>query len=160
MLKWFSIAGVTLLLDQLTKWIVVSNLMYGERIDVLPFFQWVRFHNPGAAFSFLADAGPWKHWFFVTLAAGFSVYLVYELYRLKPEERALGWVFSLILGGALGNLADRLNHGHVIDFIFFSYEGYSFPAFNLADSALFCGAALWIILMIREYRMHREAASD
>ena len=86
-------------------------------------------------------------------------YLVWELYRLKQAERHLGWVFALILGGALGNVCDRLVHGHVIDFIFFSYQGYSFPAFNVADMSLFCGAALWIVFMLLEYRQAKSAQS-
>ena len=156
MLIWITIAASVLLLDQVTKYIVTSTLAYQEAVYVLPFFNWVRYHNPGAAFSFLASAGPWKHWFFVGLGTAFSVYLIYELKRLKPQERALGYVFSLILGGALGNVTDRLNHGHVIDFIQFHYAGWAFPAFNVADSALFCGAALWILLMILEYRQARR----
>ena len=160
MIKWLFIAGCSWLLDQLTKFIVVQNFVHGEQMQVLPFFSWVRFHNEGAAFSVLASAGPWKHWFFVLLAAGFSIYLLYELYRLKEDEQPLGWVFALILGGALGNLTDRLLHGHVVDFIFFNYQGYSFPAFNLADSSLFCGAALWILLIIREYRQGKVGAHE
>lgn len=155
MLKWLGVAGVSCGLDQATKAFIVSNFSYGEQLKVLPFFSWVRFHNEGAAFSVLASAGAWKHWFFVLLALGFSAYLVYELWRLKPEEQNLGWVFALILGGALGNVTDRLVHGHVIDFVYFNYQAYSFPAFNVADSSLFCGAALWILLMIREYQQRR-----
>lgn len=157
MLKWLSLAGSVLLVDQVTKFFVVSNMMYRDEIYVLPVFKLVRWHNEGAAFSFLADAGGWQHWFFVVLAIAFSIYLVYELYRLKEEERHLGWVFALILGGALGNLTDRLNHGYVVDFLFFHWEKYGFPAFNVADSALFCGAALWILLMILDYRRAKTA---
>ena len=159
-MKWLSIAACSLIADQITKYIVVTQLVYGEQFKVLPFFSWVRFHNEGAAFSVLASAGPWKHWFFVVLAAGFSAYLIYELARLKPEERALRWVFALILGGALGNLTDRLVHGHVIDFIYFNYQSYAFPAFNIADSSLFCGAALWILLIIAEYRQAKRASAS
>lgn len=157
MLKWLAVAGTVWVLDQITKAYIVANFQYQEFVNVLPFFSWVRFHNEGAAFSFLADAGAWKHWFFITLGIGMSAYLIYELKRLKPEEQPLGWVFSLILGGAMGNVTDRLVHGHVIDFIYFNYETYAFPAFNLADSALFCGAALWIWLMFSEYRRGAQA---
>ncbi|MEQ8692153.1 MAG: signal peptidase II, partial [Pseudomonadales bacterium] len=83
MIKWLSIAATSFVLDQLTKLYIVSNFVYGERLNVLPFFSWVRFHNEGAAFSVLASGGPWKHWFFVVLALGFSAYLIYELSRLK-----------------------------------------------------------------------------
>ncbi|MFT7654599.1 MAG: signal peptidase II [Limisphaerales bacterium] len=159
MIKWLTIAGTALVLDQLSKSYIVANFAHGERLNVLPFFSWARFHNEGAAFSFLASAGPWKHWFFVLLGIGFSIYLIYELRRLKPEEQPLGWVFSLILGGALGNVTDRLLHGHVIDFVYFHYQGYSFPAFNVADSSLFCGAVLWIFLMIQDARRSKELSS-
>jgi len=160
MTRWLSIAAGVVLLDQLTKLMVVSQLAYQERISVLPFFSWVRWHNEGAAFSFLADAGGWQRWFFVVLAVGFSAFVVYELRRLPAGERAMGWVYALILGGALGNLVDRLNYGHVVDFILFHYQVYYFPAFNVADSALFCGAALWIMLMIMEYRRGAPSSSD
>jgi signal peptidase II len=157
MIRWLSIAGTVWVLDQLTKLAVTSNLAYRDEIVIWPVFSLVRWHNEGAAFSFLADAGGWQHWFFVLLATGFSIYLIVELYRLKPEEQSLGWVFALILGGALGNLADRLNHGYVVDFLFFHWREYGFPAFNVADSALFCGAAFWIVLMILDYRRAKTA---
>ena len=149
---WLAVAVGVLLLDQGTKWVVIEHLSYLERIQVLPFFAWVHWQNPGAAFSFLSTAGGWQRWFFVLLAVGFSCYLIWELRRLPASEVALGWVFSLILGGALGNLTDRLVHGYVTDFILFHYEHHIFPAFNVADSSLFCGAVLWIWLMISEYR--------
>lgn len=157
MVKWLSVAGAVLALDQFTKYLVVSNMFHREEIFVWPVFSLVRWHNEGAAFSFLADAGGWQHWFFVILATGFSIYLLWELYKLKEEEQQLGWVFSLILGGALGNLADRLNHGYVVDFLFFHWDEYGFPAFNVADSSLFCGAAFWILLMILDYRRTKTA---
>ena len=121
MIKWIAVSAGVWVLDQLTKYWVVTQMVYREEIPIAPFFTLVRWHNDGAAFSFLAGAGGWQHWFFVSLATGFSVYLLYELKRLKEEEKHLGWVFALILGGALGNLADRLNHGHVIDFLFFHW---------------------------------------
>ncbi len=155
MSKWLGLAGLVLALDQLSKWYVVNTLAYLERVDVTSFFQWVHWTNPGAAFSFLADAGGWQKWVFVALALAFSAYLIYEIYRLPEDERALGWVFGLILGGALGNLTDRLYRGEVVDFIYFHYQQYGFPAFNIADSSLFCGAVLWIFLMFREYRQAR-----
>lgn len=152
MIKWLSLSALVLALDQWTKWIITTHFFLNERMDVLPFFSWVYWTNDGAAFSFLAGAGGWQRWFFVVLACVFSIYLIYELSRLPKEERAMGWVFGLILGGALGNLVDRWMNGYVVDFIFFNYQQYSFPAFNVADSALFCGAALWIIVMILEHR--------
>ncbi len=153
---WLGIAGLVVAFDQVTKYVVVTRMDYLDQIVVLPFFKWVRWHNDGAAFSFLSGAGGWQHYFFVTLATGFSAYLIYELWRLSDSERRLGWVFSLILGGAIGNLLDRLIHGYVVDFIRFEYGAYGFPAFNVADSALFCGAALWILLMLLDYLRDRR----
>ena len=148
------------MLDQLAKYWVVTELAYQERIQVLPFFAWVRWHNDGAAFSFLSGAGGWQRWFFIFLAIGFAAFIIYELRRLTPNDKVMGWVYGLILGGALGNLVDRLNYGYVVDFILVHYETYYFPAFNLADSALFCGAALWVLLMIAEYREKRSSLRD
>ena len=156
MYKWLSLALLVLIIDQASKAYIVSTLAYLERVPVTAFFQWVHWTNPGAAFSFLADAGGWQKWLFVSLAAGFSVYLVWEIARLPREEKVLGWVFGLILGGALGNLTDRLYRGEVVDFIYFHYQQWGFPAFNVADSSLFCGAVLWIFLMIKEYRQERS----
>ncbi len=157
---WLALALLLFGLDQLSKYWVVTQLAYQERIEVLPFFSWVRWHNDGAAFSFLSGAGGWQRWFFVALAVGFSAYLIYELARLPKNEKVMGWVFSLILGGALGNLTDRLLNGYVVDFILVHYEQYYFPAFNLADSSLFCGAALWIIVMILQRNQGQSLQRD
>lgn len=157
MTKWLGLAGLVWVADQLTKYWVVSTLTYQERIDVLPVLAWVRWHNDGAAFSFLSGAGGWQRWFFVCLAVGFAGFIMYEIYRLPKDEKAMGWVFGLILGGALGNLSDRLNHGYVVDFVLVHYQQYNFPAFNVADSALFCGAAIWIVLM---FLMRKQRKTD
>lgn len=153
---WLGLAGLVVILDQLTKYVVVTEMVLLERIQVLPFFAWVRWHNPGAAFSFLADSGGWQRWFFVILALVFSAYLIWELARLPKADKVLGVVFSLILGGAIGNMIDRWLNGYVVDFILVHYQHYEFPAFNLADSSLFCGAALWILLMLKEYLDERK----
>lgn len=153
---WLLLGLFVVVSDQLTKAIVVQQLLYREEVPVTEFFSWVYLCNPGAAFSFLSDAGGWQRWLFVALALGFSGFILLELRRLPPGERLLGAVFGLILGGALGNGIDRLLNGCVVDFLSFHYESSYFPAFNLADSALFCGAVLWIGLMIRDYR--REQA--
>lgn len=160
MISRLGVAALVIVLDQLTKLWVVSQLAYQERIQVLPFFAWVRWHNDGAAFSFLSDAGGWQRWFFVSLALGFAGFIVFEMRKLGREDRVMGWVYGLILGGALGNLIDRLNYGYVVDFALVHYQNYYFPAFNVADSALFCGAALWIILMIVEHRQTKSAANQ
>ena len=159
-LLWLGFAAVVLALDQLSKWLVVRSFQYGEELPVWSFFSWVRWHNTGAAFSFLNDAGGWQRWMFAALAIGFSIYLIWELSRLRAAEKAQALVYSLILGGALGNMLDRLLHGHVIDFILFHYQGRIFPAFNLADSAIFLGAVIWFVLLWREYRAERAAAKQ
>lgn len=150
--KALVIAAVCLVLDHIAKFVVTDTMAYGDRIPVWPFFDWVRWHNEGAAFSILAGAGGWQRWFFIALGIGFSAYILYELRRLPKEERAMVWVYGLILGGALGNLIDRILQGYVVDFLLFHYGDWYFPAFNLADSFLFCGAVLWILLMLGEAR--------
>lgn len=156
--RWIPLAVAVAGLDQATKAWVVSVLAHGERIQVLPFFAWVRWHNEGAAFSFLASAGGWQRWFFIVLALGFSLYVVWELARLSERERNLGWVYGLILGGAVGNVIDRIVHGHVVDFVLVHYQQHIFPAFNVADSALFCGVVLWGWLLFQQFRHERNAA--
>ena len=151
--RWLYLVVALFLADQGTKWVVVNELVYGERIQVLSFFAWVRWHNAGAAFSFLADAGGWQRWFFTVIALLISGVLVVWLYRLPRVQRLLPLSLALILGGAVGNLWDRVVLGHVVDFISLHYAGYYFPAFNLADSAITVGAACMIL---DSFRSHRE----
>ena len=158
MIKWIGFAAIIVAIDQGTKYIVVETLALGERIQVLPIFAWVRWHNEGAAFSLFADAGGMQRWFFVALAIGFTAYLIYEMRRLEPNERIMGWVYGAIMGGAIGNMIDRASQGYVVDFVLVHYEHHIFPAFNVADSALFCGAAVWIFMMILEARRLRAAS--
>jgi signal peptidase II len=155
--KWLGLAAVLVVLDQLVKLVVVRSLELGERIPVLPFFSWVRWHNTGAAFSMLNDLGGWQRWLFVALALGFSGFLLYELRRLAEGERLQAFVYALILGGALGNMIDRLRTGYVVDYVLVHYQEWYFPAFNLADSALSVGAVLWILLLLREGKRERAA---
>ena len=137
------------------------TLEYGERVEVLPIFSWVRWHNDGAAFSILAGSGGWQRWFFVGLAMAFTVFIIYELRKLPTGDRLMGLVYGLILGGALGNGIDRLLHGYVVDFIRFHYDRWGFPAFNVADIALFIGASLWIFLLFMEFlKERRERAAS
>jgi signal peptidase II len=159
LMRWIPLATMVAGLDQATKAWVTSLLVHGERIQVLPFFAWVRWHNEGAAFSFLASAGGWQRWFFIVLALGFSLYVIWELARLSERERNLGWVYGLILGGAVGNVIDRIVHGYVVDFVLVHYQQHIFPAFNVADSALFCGVVLWGILLFQQFR-HERAYKD
>lgn len=154
--RWLWVSGLIIVLDQLTKWYVSVTLAYGERIDVLPVFSWVRWHNDGAAFSMLSGSGGWQRWFFLALALGFTIFILIELRRLTPADRLMGLVYGLILGGALGNALDRLQHGYVVDFILFHYREWYFPAFNVADIGLFCGAVLWILLLLGAFLKERR----
>ena len=138
---WLGLSGLVVAVDQLTKYAMTQWLERGQSVRVTPFFDLVLVYNPGAAFSFLADAAGWQRWFFVLLALGISVWLV-RLIRLHAGERWLALSFALILGGALGNVIDRLFHGAVIDFLYFHAGRYGWPAFNVADSAISVGVAL------------------
>ncbi len=153
--RWYWVAGGAITLDQFSKWLVSGTLNLGERIELLPFFSWVLWHNDGAAFSLMADLGGWQRWFFVGLAAAFAGFIVYELRRLPVADWAQGLAYGLILGGALGNMIDRLLNGYVVDFVLLHWRHYYFPAFNVADAALSCGAVLWIGCMIRDARAER-----
>ena len=155
-LRWLSVAGLILILDQLTKWLVNNSLALGERAEWLPFFSWVLWHNDGAAFSLMSGLGGWQRWFFVLLAGAFSIFIVYELRRLPVSDWVQGLAYGLILGGALGNMVDRLTAGYVVDFVLLHWRDWYFPAFNLADAALSCGAATWVGCMIRDGRAARS----
>jgi signal peptidase II len=147
MLKWLWLSGLVLVLDQASKWFMVSWLSLYETVAVMPFFNFTMAHNTGAAFSFLANAGGWQHWFFITIATVVSIVFVVWLKRLSSQAKLEAISISLMLGGAVGNLTDRIVHGYVIDFLdFYNYFGtYHFPAFNIADSALCIGVTLLII---------------
>ncbi len=153
MTKWFALAGITWIIDRVTKTFVSHVLALGQEVRVLPVFSWIKAHNDGAAFSFFAGAN--GRWMFVALAVAFSVYLVIEIRRLPAEERLLGWAYGLVLGGALGNLWDRALHGYVVDFALAHWRDHYFPIFNVADSAISIGAALWILAMLRDVRRER-----
>ncbi len=162
---WSGLALVLALLDQLSKYLVVQQLRLGEEIVVWPMFSWVRLHNSGAAFSMLAGAGGWQRWFFVLIALAFTAFLFYELRRLQPGQWLHGLAYALILGGAWGNLYDRVLHGYVVDFVLVHFRReYFFPAFNLADAAITLGAMLWIWLLLKEswhsWRQQRGAAGS
>lgn len=143
-LLWLSLFIVVV--DQAAKlWIVAVFRLY-ERLPVIPVLEITRLHNTGAAFSFLADAGGWQHWFFVGLAAAASIGITVWLRQLDPRQQPLVAVgLASILGGAIGNVIDRLLHGHVVDFIHFHWGEHWFPAFNVADIAITTGAALLML---------------
>ena len=144
LLPWLAIALAVILLDQFTKTLVLGFFDLGDSRTVTSFFNLVRVHNTGAAFSFLAGASGWQRWFFIGLgivAAGFIVWML----RSHGGQRLFAWALALILGGALGNVIDRLLHGYVVDFIQVHYAGWYFPSFNVADSAITVGAALLIL---------------
>jgi signal peptidase II len=145
-LHWLWISLVVLAVDLWTKSLAENALQLYQRIEVLPFFNFTLAYNSGAAFSFLADAGGWQRWFFTLIALVASVVIVAWLLKLRGE-RMVAIALALILGGALGNLWDRVTLGHVVDFLDFHWAGYHFPAFNVADSAITVGAVLLIIDM-------------
>ena len=143
---WLGLALLVILADQITKTLVMGQFALGDSVGINSFFNLVRAHNSGAAFSFLAGASGWQRWFFVGLGAVASVFIVWML-RKYPSQRLFCAAISLILGGALGNVIDRLLHGYVVDFVQFHWSflaplfpGGFFPAFNIADSAITLGA--------------------
>ena len=144
MLPWLGLAFILLLADQFTKVLIVGHYALGDSTPVTSFFNIVRVHNTGAAFSFLAGASGWQRWFFVGLGLVAAVLIVWML-RSHGGQRLFAWALALILGGALGNVIDRLLHGHVVDFSQVHYGGWYFPAFNVADSAISVGAACLIL---------------
>jgi signal peptidase II len=144
-----NLSALVIVLDQLSKWIMVWWLDLYQTVAVLPFFNLTLAHNHGAAFSFLAGAGGWQRWFFVGLALLVSTVLIFWLRKLKPTAKLEAAALAMILGGALGNVIDRLWHGYVIDFLDVYYGTYHWPAFNIADSAICIGAVLLIVDSLR-----------
>lgn len=140
---WLFASGLVIGLDQLTKWLVHQVLVFGRSIPVLPFFDLVLVYNPGAAFSFLSSASGWQRDVFIGVAAAASALIVY-LMRKHAHDYLFCFALALILGGAIGNLIDRMVLGAVVDFLDVHAFGYHWPAFNLADSAITCGAGLLI----------------
>ncbi len=141
--RWYGLAAGVIVLDQVSKWVVLANLQFGETIYVAPFWNWVLTYNPGAAFSFLADQPGWQRWFFSILAVGVSAWIALML-RRHAGETMLATALALIMGGALGNVIDRIRFGAVVDFVQWHAAGNYFPAFNVADSAITIGAVLLV----------------
>ncbi|MFC5461577.1 signal peptidase II [Massilia niabensis] len=149
MTPWLGIAFIIILVDQLTKITVNKLFTYGETRPVTDFFNLVLVYNPGAAFSFLGDQGGWQRWFFTAIgvvAIGFMLYML----KRHPGQRLFCWALALILGGAVGNVIDRIAYGHVVDFLDFYWRGWGhFPAFNVADIGISIGAFLFIVDELR-----------
>ncbi len=141
--RWLGLAALVIVLDQLSKAAINSHFVFGESVAMTSFFNLVLAHNTGAAFSFLSDAGGMQRWLFSAIAVVASVWIVWLL-RRHQTEKLFCFALAFILGGALGNLIDRIAYGYVVDFLDFHWSGYHFAAFNLADSAITCGAALLI----------------
>lgn len=146
---WLGLAAVCAILDQFSKAVVTSSMSFGSGIQVTQFFNLVYVLNPGAAFSFLASAPGWQRWFFVALALVVSMVLITMIVR-KPWEKEVP-AYALILGGAVGNLIDRIMHGAVVDWLDFHVQGMHWPAFNLADVWIVSGAGLLILASIRPH---------
>jgi len=151
MIRWLTLATVLVVLDQLTKFAITRSIPYGGGIEITPFFNLVLVHNKGAAFSFLAGAAGWQRELFIAIAAVAIAWVVYLLHK-HPRQTLFCFALSLILGGAVGNVIDRVWLGAVVDFLDFHAAGHHFPAFNVADSAITCGAAalIWDSFRARE----------
>ncbi|TCM64328.1 signal peptidase II [Acinetobacter calcoaceticus] len=142
---WLGLSVLAVVLDQWTKSIASTHLIYSDPVPVLPFLNWTLLHNYGAAFSFLSDAGGWQHYLFTSLAAVVSVVFIVWIMRMPKNMLILPLAIALILGGAIGNLIDRVSLGYVVDFIHVFYQDKNFPAFNLADSSISLGVVLLLI---------------
>lgn len=151
-LIWLWVTVVLLVLDQVTKYVVSTQMQLYQSIELLPVFNFTYVHNYGAAFSFLSEAGGWQRWFFSIIAISISVLLTYWLKKLPAKNLVLCGAYSLVLAGALGNLYDRLTYGYVIDFIHVYYDTWDFPAFNIADSAICIGAGLLLLDAFRDQK--------
>jgi signal peptidase II len=151
-LPFFGLALVVILLDQFTKGLASGGLQYGRPVEVFFWFNLTLQHNTGAAFSFLSDAGGWQRYFFTGAAITISTILAVWLYLMQRGQLLLAASIGLILGGALGNVWDRITLGYVVDFISWHYGGYYFPAFNIADSAITVGA----VGMLLDSFIHRD----
>jgi signal peptidase II len=142
--RWLTLSTFVIILDQLSKAWITSHFSYGENLHVFSLFDLVLAHNNGAAFSFLSEAGGMQRWLFTAIAIAASVWIVFLL-RRHPQQKLFCFALAFILGGALGNLIDRISYGYVVDFLSFHWNEHYFPAFNLADSSITCGAFLLIL---------------
>jgi signal peptidase II len=157
MLKWLAVSLGIVAADQATKYVVLREFALHESVSVTSFLNLVLVYNRGAAFSFLAGASGWQREFFIGIALAASAWVVYLL-RRHSHETLFAFSLSLILGGAIGNLIDRLLYGAVVDFLDFHLYGYHWPAFNVADSAITCGAVLLVWESLRPGKAAAAAA--
>ena len=144
LLPWLGIAAIVILLDQITKAMILRTMAIGDSHTITSFFNIVHWRNTGAAFSFRHASSGWQRWLFIGLAVVASAFILWMLAR-HGGQRLFSWALALILGGAIGNVIDRLLHGSVVDFIQLHWRGAAFPSFNVADSAITVGAALLIL---------------
>ncbi len=155
MIRWLILAAAVVILDQLSKFAITRAIAYGSGIEIAPFFNLVLVHNKGAAFSFLSGASGWQREFFIAIAV-VAIAWVVHLLRKHPRQTLFCLALSLILGGAIGNLIDRVWLGAVVDFLDFHAAGRHFPAFNVADSAITCGAAALVWESLRGGEPHKS----
>ena len=156
MIRWYALAAFIVAFDQATKLAALQHLTFGRSVEVLPFLYWTRTCNTGVAFSLFEGLGSW----FAIVAVVVAAYLIFEIWRWRS-----GWLegaaYGLILGGALGNLADRVQHGCVVDFVHLYYGWFNFPVFNVADSAVTAGACAWIVLVLQQsWRMKKSREQE
>lgn len=144
MLPWLGLALILLIADQFTKVLILGYYQLGDATTVTSFFNIVRVHNTGAAFSFLATAGGWQRWFFTVIGVAAALFIVWML-KSHPGQKLFSFALACILGGAVGNVIDRTLHGYVVDFLDVHYAGWHFPAFNIADAAISIGAVCLIL---------------
>ncbi|MBT9474472.1 signal peptidase II [Polaromonas sp.] len=144
MLPWLGLALILLIADQFTKVLILGYYRLGDATTITSFFNIVRVHNTGAAFSFLASAGGWQRWFFTAIGVAAALFIVWML-KSHPGQKLFSFALACILGGAVGNVIDRTLHGYVVDFLDFHYAGWHFPAFNIADAGISIGAVCLIL---------------
>ena len=144
LLPWLGLALILLIADQFTKVLILGYYQLGDATYITSFFNIVRVHNSGAAFSFLASASGWQRWFFSAIGIGAALFILWLL-KAHAGQKLFSFALACILGGAIGNVIDRLMHGYVVDFLDFYWRGWHFPAFNVADSAISIGAACLIL---------------
>ena len=148
-LTWCLLGLAIALLDQFSKWLATTYLIYQQPVSLLSFFNLTLAHNTGAAFSFLGDAGGWQRWFFIGITVAIIFFLLRTLFKLSPTEKLTAFAIALVLGGAIGNLYDRVVLGYVIDFFDFHINDWHYPIFIVADSAICIGVSIWLIVSLK-----------